>query len=172
MALFFIYDFIFEGFFMSDVVYMTKESVIELEEEIFKLKTKGRKEIAQKIAEARSHGDLSENSEYDAAKNEQGLLELRISKMEMTLSKVEVIKSDELPNDKVYILSRVKLKNLKNNTDIEYLLVSAEEADFEKRKLSVTSPLGKALMGKLKGDIVELVVPAGKTNYEILDISR
>lgn len=157
---------------MSDRVYMTIESVRELEEEIFKLKTRGRKEAAQKIAEARSHGDLSENSEYDAAKHEQELLELRISKLEMTLSRVEVIKADELPNDKVYILSRVKLKNLKNNSEIEYLLVSAEEADFEKRKLSVTSPLGKSLMGKVIDDVVEIIVPAGKTQYKILDINR
>jgi transcription elongation factor GreA len=157
---------------MSDRVYMTIESVKELEQEIFKLKTKGRKEAAMKIADARSHGDLSENSEYDAAKHEQELLELRISKLEKTLGRVEVIKADELPNDKVYILSRVKIINLKNNAEIEYLLVSPEEADFEKRKLSVTSPIGKALMGKVINDIVEVTVPAGKTQFKILDLNR
>jgi transcription elongation factor GreA len=151
---------------------MTIDRVRELEEEIRYLKTVKRKEIAQKIAEARSHGDLSENAEYDAAKNEQGLLEMKISNLEHTLSRVQVIKPEELPNDKVYILSKVKLKNLKNNQIIDYTLVSAEEADFEKKKLSVTSPIGKALMGRVIGDKVEISVPAGKLIFEILDISK
>jgi transcription elongation factor GreA len=151
---------------------MTAEKVKEIEEELFYLKTRGRKEIALKIADARSHGDLSENAEYDAAKHAQELHELKISNFERTLSKVQVIKPDELPNDKVYILSKVKLKNLNNGTFIDYYLVSDEEADYEKRKLSVNSPIGKALIGKVIGDIAEINVPAGKIKYEILEISR
>lgn len=151
---------------------MTRESVQELEEDIHRLKSKGRKEIAQKIAEARSHGDLSENAEYDAAKNEQELLEIKISNMENILGKVQVIRADELPNDKVYILTKVTLKNKKNNSVLVYTMVSPEEADYEKKKLSVDSPIGKALMGRVIGDIVEINVPAGKIEYEILDIGK
>lgn len=157
---------------MTDIVYMTKERVRELEAEVRLLKTKGRKDIAQKIAEARSHGDLSENAEYDAAKQDQEMMENKISKMELTLSRVQVISADEMPNDKVYILSKVKLKNLNNGTLLEYMLVSDEEADFEKRKISVISPIGKALLGKSLGDIAEINVPAGKIKYEILDIYK
>lgn len=157
---------------MSDVVYMTVEAVRELEKEVMELKTKGRKEAANKLAEARSHGDLSENAEYDAAKHAQELLEIRISKLERTLSKVEVIKAEDLPNDKVYILSKVKLLNKKNNSTLEYQLVSPEEADFEKRKISVDSPIGKALMGKKVGEIAEISAPAGKIQYEVLELSK
>ncbi len=157
---------------MPDVIYLTEERFIEIQNELIELKTKGRKEVAQKIAEARSHGDLSENSEYDAAKHQQELLEMRIAKLEGTISKAQIIRADELPNDKVYILSRVKLKNHKTQRVVEYLLVSPEEADFEKGKISVTSPIGKALIGKKMGDIVEIVAPAGKTKFEILEINR
>lgn len=157
---------------MVDVVYMTVEAVRELEKEVMELKTKGRKEAANKLAEARSHGDLSENAEYDAAKHAQELLEIRISKLERTLSKVEVIKPEDLPNDKVYILTKVKLLNKKNNSTLEYQLVSPEEADFEKRKISVDSPIGKALMGKKIGEIAEISAPAGKIQYEVLELSK
>ena len=157
---------------MSEVVYMTFDRVKELEEEIRDLKIHGRKEIALKIAEARSHGDLSENAEYDAAKHEQELLEIKINNLERTLGRVQVIKPEDLPSDKVYILTKVKLKNLKNKMELEYTLVSPEEADFEKKKLSVTSPIGKALMGKSIGDVVEIQAPAGKSQFEILDISK
>jgi transcription elongation factor GreA len=157
---------------MADVVYMTVDAVRELEQEVHELKTKGRKEAAQKLAEARSHGDLSENAEYDAAKHSQELLEIRISKLENVLSRVEVIKPEDMPNDKVYILSKVKVKNLKNNAILDYMLVSPEEADFEKRKLSVDSPIGKALMGKKLGEIAEFNAPAGKIQYEILEIGK
>lgn len=157
---------------MPDVIYLTEERFIEIQNELIELKTKGRKEVAQKIAEARSHGDLSENSEYDAAKHQQELLEMRIAKLEGTISKAQIIRANELPNDKIYILSRVKLKNHKTQRVVEYLLVSPEEADFEKGKISVTSPIGKALIGKKMGDIVEIVAPAGKTKFEILEINR
>ncbi|MCX7880289.1 MAG: transcription elongation factor GreA [Ignavibacteria bacterium] len=157
---------------MGDAVYLTEEKFLELQQKLVELKTKGRKEVAQKIAEARSHGDLSENSEYDAAKHQQELLEIEIAKLEATLSKAQVIRPEELPNDKVYILSKVKVKNLKLNKVIEYMLVSPEEADFEKGKISVTSPIGKALLGKKTGDVVEFQAPAGKTQLEILEINR
>ncbi|MFA6571954.1 MAG: transcription elongation factor GreA [Bacteroidota bacterium] len=157
---------------MAEVVYVTKERVKEIEEEVHLLKFKGRREIAQKIADARSHGDLSENAEYEAAKHDQELLEIKIHKLETILGKVQVISPDELPNDKVYILTKVKLKNLKNNSKVDYILVSPEEADFEKGKLSVTSPIGKALMGKKIGDIAEISAPVGKMQFEILDISK
>jgi transcription elongation factor GreA len=157
---------------MADVVYVTKERVKEIEEEVHRLKFKERREIAQKIADARSHGDLSENAEYEAAKHDQDLLEIKIHKMETILGKVQVISPDELPNDKVYILTKVKVKNLKNNSITDYILVSPEEADFEKGKLSVTSPIGKALMGKKIGDVAEISAPVGKMQFEILDISK
>lgn len=157
---------------MADVVYITAERIREIEEEVRALKTKGRREIAMKIADARSHGDLSENAEYEAAKHEQELLEIKISGLEQTLSKAQVIRPEELPNDKVYILSKVKLKNQKTSAIFEYYLVSPAEADFEKKKLSVTSPIGKALLGKKVGEIAEIVAPAGTTVYEVLEINR
>lgn len=152
--------------------YLTKEKAKEIEDELYKLKTKGRKEMAQKIAEARSHGDLSENADYDAAKDAQGLMELKISKLEQTLANAQIIDPSDFPDDKVYILSKVKLLNVNTNDEIEYLLVGAEEADFEQRKISVTSPIGKALMGKKKDEVIELKVPAGTLKYKIIDINK
>lgn len=155
---------------MSAPVYLTKEGLNKLEEELRHLKTKGRAEIAEKIAYARSHGDLSENADYDAAKHEQELLEMRISKIESTLNRAQVIDPKEFPEGKVYILSNVKLRNKKNNTEITYTLVSEEEADFMSAKLAVNSPLGKALLGKSVGETVSAKVPAGTIEYEILEI--
>ncbi len=156
----------------NGLVYLTRERLVELEEELHNLKLNGRAEMASKIAEARSHGDLSENAEYDAAKEEQQHLELRIAKLEQTLSRARIIESKELPNDKVYILTKVLLVDLKTKEKVDYLLVSPEEADFEKNKISVTSPLGKGLMGKVKGDVVKIPVPAGTLEYKILEIAR
>ncbi len=153
-------------------VYLTKERLRELELELQELKTKGRTELSQKIGEARSHGDISENAEYDAAKEEQGLLELRISKMENTLARARIIESKDLPNDKVYILSNVRLKDLRSGDEVTYLLVAPEEADFDENKISVTSPIGKGLMGKVKGDKVKITAPVGFLEYQILDITR
>jgi transcription elongation factor GreA len=153
-------------------VYLTRERLVELENQLRELKIKGRADMAAKIAEARSYGDLSENAEYDAAKEAQQHLELRIQKIEETLVRARIIESSDLPNDKVYILSKVKLKDMKTKETIEYLLVSPEEADFEKNKLSVTSPIGKALMGKKSGDVLKIKVPAGFLEYKILDVSR
>ncbi len=156
----------------NGIVYLTRERLVELEHELHELKLKGRNEIAAKIAEARAHGDLSENAEYDAAKEAQQHLELKIAKLEMTLSRARILEGKDLPNDKVYILSNVKLKDLKTKKILQYKLVSPEEANFEQNKISVTSPIGKGLMGKKVGETVTISVPAGVLTYEILEISR
>src|SRR5208283_188936 len=156
----------------NGVVYLTRERLVELEQELRHLKVHERAEIAAKIAEARGHGDLSENAEYDAAKEAQQHLELRIAKLEQTLSRTRIIESKELPNDKVYILSKVTLKDLKTGETVVYILVSPEEADFEKNKISITSPLGKGLMGKTQGEAIKIPVPAGTLEYKILEITR
>ncbi len=153
-------------------IYLTRERLVELEQQLRELKIQGRAEMAQTIAEARGHGDLTENAEYDAAKEAQQHLEMRIAKLKETLSRATVIESSDLPNDKVYILSIVKSKDLKTGEVIEYRLVSPEEADFEKNKISVTSPIGKNLLGKTKGDVVKIKVPAGMLEYQILEIRR
>lgn len=157
---------------MSDSIYLTRERLVELEQELRELKTNGRKRMANVIAEARGHGDLSENAEYEAAKEEQQHLELKIQKLEVTLSKAKMIDAKDLPNDKIYILSRVKLKDLKTDDLYEYLLVAPEEANFEANKISVTSPIGKALLGRKKGEAVDISVPAGMLKYQIVDINR
>ena len=156
----------------AEIVYLTRERLVELEKELHDLKSNGRRVMAQKIADARGHGDLSENAEYDAAKEEQEHLEMRIGKLELTLSRAKLIEAKDLPNDKVYILSRVKLLDVKTRDEFEYLLVSPEEADFDRNKISVTSPIGKSLLGKVKGETVEIKVPAGSLTYKILDIQR
>jgi transcription elongation factor GreA len=156
----------------NGIVYLTRERIVELEHELRELKINGRAEIAQKIGEARGQGDLSENAEYDAAKEAQQLLEIRIAKLEQTLSRARIIESKDLPNDKVYILSKVKLRDLKTKETVCYTLVSPEEADFDKNKISVTSPLGKGLMGKIEGETVNIPVPAGTLEYKILEITR
>ncbi len=156
----------------NGIVYLTRERIVELEHELRNLKVGGRAEMAAKIGEARSHGDLSENAEYDAAKEAQQHLELRIAKLEQTLARARIIESKELPNDKVYILSKIKLQDLKTREIVDYILVSPEEADFEKNKISVTSPLGKGLMGRTQGEKVKISVPAGTLEYKILEITR
>jgi transcription elongation factor GreA len=153
-------------------VYLTRERIVELERDLRELKGHGRKEMAQKIAEARGYGDLSENAEYDAAKEAQQHLELRIAKIEETLSRSVLLDSNSLPNDKVYILSLVKLQDARTKEVIEYRLVAPEEADFDKNKISVTSPIGKGLLGKVQGDVVKITAPAGTLEYKILDIHR
>jgi len=157
---------------MAAVIYLTKERRQEIEQELKDLQIRGRREIAQKIADARSHGDLSENADYDAAKDEQGLLELKISQLSKTLANSQVIDSNEFPSDKVYILSKVLLSNVDTGDEFEFSLVSAEEADFEQNKISITSPLGKALMGKAIGEIATLVTPRGNTVYKVLKIYK
>lgn len=157
---------------MADHVYLTRERLREIEDEIQHLKIDKRKEMAEMIAEARSHGDLSENAEYDAAKEAQGLLESKINRLESIVARARIIDSKDIPNDKVYILTRVTVKNHTTGVEAEYTLVSPEEADLERRKLAVTSLIGKALMGRTVGDVVEANVPAGKMKLEILSISR
>ncbi len=154
----------------GNFVYLTRERLVELEKELRELKTKGRKEMAQRIAEARAHGDLSENAEYDAAKEEQGLFELRISKLEDVVSRARIIDAKQFGNDKVHILSTVSILNMKNKKKIEYTLVSPEEADFQAGKISVTSPVGQGLMGAKVGEKVKVKAPAGMLEFEILNI--
>jgi transcription elongation factor GreA len=161
-----------QGDEIGATVYLTRERLSELEHELRELKTNGRKSMAQKIAEARGHGDLSENAEYDAAKEEQQHHEARIARLELTLSRAKIIEARDLPNDKIYILSRVKLKDLKTGELCEYLLVSPEESNFEQNKISVSSPIGKGLLGKKPGDVVEVKVPVGVFRYEILEVNR
>jgi len=156
----------------SEVVYLTKSRLVEIENELKELKTHGRKAIAEKIAEARAHGDLSENAEYDAAKEAQSHHEFRIGKLEIMLSKVKIIAPEDMPDNEVYILSVVKVLDIKAKEEITFTLVSPEEADFEMDKISVTSPIGKALLGKKKNEIVEVDVPDGLIKYKILNISK
>jgi transcription elongation factor GreA len=156
----------------NNFVYLTRSRLVELENELKELKTKGRVEIAQKIAEAREHGDLTENAEYETAKQDQELLEIRINRLEQTLIRARIIDERDLPNDKVYILSTVKVRDLLDGKEFEYKLVSPEEADFEANKISVTSPIGKALLGKNFGDMVTVAAPAGTLRYTILEIRR
>ncbi len=155
---------------MASFVYLTRERLKELEAELKELKTNGRKEMAQVIAEARSFGDLSENAEYDAAKEKQGLLELKISKLEELLSRAQVIDTSTFSNDEVHILSTVTVKNLKTQKVVDYTLVSPEEANLQAGKIAMTSPVGAVLMGKKKGEIAEAKVPAGVIKFEIIDI--
>ena len=156
----------------NGVIYLTRERLVELENELRELKINGRADMARKIGEARGHGDLSENAEYDAAKEEQQHLELRIGKLEQTLARSQVIESKDLPNDKIYILSKVKVLDLKTKEELAYILVSPEESNFEANKISVTSPIGKALLGKKKGDVVSIQVPAGRLEYRVQEIER
>jgi len=155
---------------VTNFVYLTPERLREIESEMKELKTTGRKEMANTIAEARSFGDLSENAEYDAAKDAQGLLELKISKMENLLSRAQIIDSSNLPKDEIHILSKVKVKNLNNQKEFEYLLVSPEEANLQLGKIALTSPVGKALMGRKLGEIINAQVPAGIIKFEVLSI--
>ncbi len=157
---------------MSEIYYLTKEGYDKLVQELHDLKTKERAKIAAAIAEAREKGDLSENAEYDAAKEAQGLLELKISKLEEMLINSRILSDDEIDTSKVYILSTVKLKNLSQNDIFTYTLVSQREANIKEGKISVESPIGKALLGKSVGDIVEIKAPVGILKFEILEITR
>ncbi len=157
---------------MNQVKYFTKEGLEKLQDELERLKSVDRPAISQQIAEAREKGDLSENAEYDAAKNEQGMLELRISKLEETLSQARIIDESQLDNSKVSILSKVKLKNLKNNAEMEYTLVPENEANIKAGKISVSSPIARGLLGKKAGEEVEINVPAGLMSFKVLGISR
>ena len=157
---------------MSETVYLTEEGLQNLKEELHHLRTKERPRISNAIAEARAQGDLSENAEYDAAKEAQGHLEARIAKMESTVANARIVDERQIDPSKAYILSKVRVKNKKAGMEQTYTLVSEEEADLAKGKISVSSPIGKGMLGKSVGDVVEIEVPAGKVQLEILDISR
>jgi transcription elongation factor GreA len=153
-------------------IYVTKNRLAEIEEEVRQLKVHGRKEIAQRIAEARAQGDLSENAEYDAAREEQGLLELRIKKLEEILTRSSIIDERDISTDKVGIMSKVKVLNEKTKRESEYQVVSEQEADFEGGRISVSSPIGKALLNHVVGDTVQVKVPAGMLSLKIVSIGR
>ncbi len=156
----------------SKPTYLTEEGLHKLKEELHFLKTKERARIAQAIAEARAQGDLSENAEYDAAKDEQGLLEAKISKLETTVSSARIVDESQIDPSKAYILSNVVVRNTANSMEQTYTLVSPQEADFATGKISIKSPIGEGLLGKSVGDTVVINVPAGKVTLEIMNISR
>ena len=157
---------------MSKISYYTEKGLKKLRKKLDQLKDVERPRASQAIAEARDKGDLSENAEYDAAKEAQGLLELEISKLEETLSNARIIDETKLDTSKVLVLSTVKIKNLNNSASMEYKLVAQSEADLAKGKISVASPIGKGLLGKKVGDIAEISIPNGNVKFEILEISR
>jgi transcription elongation factor GreA len=157
---------------MADISYFTKEGLQRLKDEVHQLETVERPKISQQIAEARDKGDLSENAEYDAAKEAQGLLEAKISKLKNTLANARLVDDSKIDNTKVYILSTVKIRNTKNNAEVTYTLVAENEANLAEKKISIDSPIGKGLLGKSVGDIAEVHVPAGIIPFEVLEISR
>jgi len=156
---------------MGKVSYYTEEGLQKLKDELQNLKTKGRADISRQIAEARDKGDLSENAEYDAAKDAQGHLEAKIAQLEEIVGNARLIDPSKLDDSKVSIFSTVKIKNTGNGAQMAYTLVAEEEADLKKGKISVKSPIGKGLLGKKVGDRVTIHVPAGKMDFEILKIS-
>ena len=156
---------------MSDIIYLSKEGFSNLKKELHKLKTIDRPHVINQIAEARDKGDLSENAEYDAAKEAQGLLESRISRLEIDLSNARVIDESKLDNKNVSLLSKVTIKNILNNNEMTYTIVSESEADLALKKISSSSPIGKGLIGKEVGDITDIVVPNGIIKFEILNIT-
>jgi len=157
---------------MSQINYYTAEGLQKLKDELYHLKTVQRPSISEQIAEARDKGDLSENAEYDAAKEAQGILEMKISKMEAILANARLIDETHMDNSKVYILSKVKIKNQSNGMEVEYTLVAENEADIKQKKISIDSPIGKGLLGKKVNDIAEITTPAGIIHFQILEISR
>ena len=157
---------------MSTVSYYTAEGLKKLREELNYLKDVERPRASQAIGEARDKGDLSENAEYDAAKEAQGMLEMKISKMEEILANARVIDESQLDVSKVLVLSKVRIKNQANNMEMNYTLVAESEADLKSGKISVSSPIGKGLLGKKVGDVAEVSVPNGKIKFEILSTDR
>ena len=156
---------------MSAVSYYTAEGLKKLKEELEQMKTIERPKISQQIAEARDKGDLSENAEYDAAKEAQGLLEMKISKLEDVLANARILSEENIDLSKVGVLTKVKIKNLANSATMEYSLVAEKEADIRKNKISVSSPIGKGLLGKKVGETAKIQVPRGVMSFEILEIS-
>ena len=157
---------------MSQISYYTAEGLKKLKDELHLMKTIQRPSISDQIAEARDKGDLSENAEYDAAKEAQGLLEMKISKLEAIISNARLIDNTSIDNSKVFILSKVKIKNISNGMEVEYILVAENEADLKEKKISIDSPFGKGLLGKKQGDIADIHTPNGILQFEIIEISR
>ncbi len=157
---------------MNGINYLTEEGYKKLQDEINHLKTVERPGISRQIAEAREKGDLSENAEYEAAKDAQGMLELRISKLEETLSNSRIIDQSKIDVSQVSVLTRVRLMNLGTKKEADYTLVSENEADLKTGKISVTSPIGKGLLGKKVGEVAEITVPSGMLKLKVLSISR
>ena len=164
--------FFFKYLTMSDVSYYTKEGLKKLKDELNHLKDVERPKASNAIAEARDKGDLSENAEYDAAKEAQGMLEMKISKMEDIMANARLIDESQLDLSKVLVLSKVKIKNLNNQMEMNYTLVAESEADLKSGKISVNSPIGKGLLGKKVGEIAEVSVPNGNLKFEIISINR
>lgn len=157
---------------MSHINYYTEEGLKKLKNELHQLKSVERPKISQQIAEARDKGDLSENAEYDAAKEAQGLLEARIAKMEEVVANARIVDESVMDASKAYILSKVTIKNLNNGQTMEYQLVAESEADLKERKLSVDSPIGRGILGKAVGDVAEIEVPSGMVKFEVVQIRR
>jgi transcription elongation factor GreA len=152
--------------------YLTQEGLDRLKAELDQLRRVDRPRISEQIAEARDKGDLSENAEYDAAKEAQGLLEMKISKLEATVADAKVIDESKLSGDHILILSKVKLKNVANGMTMSYTIVPEKEANLKESKISVESPIGKGLLGKKVGDVAEITVPNGKVSFEIVEVGR
>jgi transcription elongation factor GreA len=157
---------------MSQITYYTEEGLKKLRDELHEMKTVLRPSISDQIAEARDKGDLSENAEYDAAKEAQGLLEMKISKLESILSNARIIDESTIDTSKVFILSTVKIKNIANGMEMQYTIVAENEADLKAKKISIDSPIGKGLLGKKVGDIADVTTPNGVIKFEIVDITR
>ncbi len=157
---------------MSKYTYYTEEGLQKLKDELQDLKTRGRADMSKQIAEARDKGDLSENAEYDAAKEAQGLLEMKISQLENSVANARVLDDSNIDTSKVAILSKVSIKNVKNGMNVTYTLVAEEEANLKENKISIDSPIAKGLLGKSVGDIAEVKVPAGLMEFEVVEISR
>ena len=157
---------------MSEIRYYTEEGLQKLKAELHQMKSVERPKISQQIADARDKGDLSENAEYDAAKEAQGLLEMKIAKMENIVANARIVDESQIDSSKALILSTVKIKNTKNGMEVSYTLVAESEANLKEKKISVDSPIGKGLLGKEVGDVAEIDTPGGKMEFEIINISR
>jgi len=156
---------------MAQASYMTEEGLANLKKELDQLISVERLAISLQIAEARDKGDLSENAEYDAAKEAQGLLEMKIARLEDMVANARIIDESKIDTSHVQILNKVKIKNTKNNQQVEYMLVSENESDIKSGKISVTAPIAKGLLGKKVGDVVDIRVPSGVMSFEIMEIS-
>ena len=157
---------------MSKTVYYSFEDLEKLKSELNQLITVERINISKQIAEARDKGDLSENAEYDAAKEAQGLLEMKISKLESKIASARVIDTSKLATDKVLLYSNVEIENMDNGSILKYLLVPDSESNISEKKISISSPIGKGLLGKKVGDVAQIIVPSGSINFKVLNISR